>query len=142
MKKCSYCGKENSGDANFCRECGTEFKSPAPVDTPAGPVPPKCESATSEPELESASDHLQFVTPTPEEMERHLVTLLRCRTLVEADLLAARLESAGIRTFLPDQFLMQSLGWTLNTFGYVRIQVSPNDYETAREFLSEPEPDA
>jgi len=133
MKKCPYCGKENADDASHCRECGTEFKSPAYTDTPAEPE-------TSE--HESASDNLQFVTPTPEEMERHLVTLLRCRTLVEADLLAARLESAGIRTFLPDQFLMQSLGWNLNTFGYVRIQVSPNDYEAAREFLSEPEPDA
>ena len=61
---------------------------------------------------------------------------------MEADLLAARLESADIRTFLPDEFLMQSVGWNLNTFGYVRIQVSPDDYEAAKEFLSAPEQDA
>jgi Putative prokaryotic signal transducing protein/zinc-ribbon domain len=129
MKKCTYCGKENSDEALHCSECGTEFKSPTSVDTPAEPETPQ---------TETASEKLQFVTPTPEEMEKHLVTLLRCRTLVEADLLAARLESAGIHTFLPDQFLMQSVGWNLNTFGYVRIQVSPNDYEAAKEFLSEP----
>jgi putative signal transducing protein/zinc ribbon protein len=127
MKKCSYCGKENADDTLFCRECGTEFRSFVSAATPAEPVPPKQESASAE---------LQFVTPTPQEMEKHLVTLLRCRTLVEADLLAARLESAGIRTFLPDQFLMQSVGWNLNTYGYVRIQVSPSDYEAAKEFLS------
>lgn len=130
MKKCDYCGKENTDDAIHCRECGTEFKSPASVDTAAEPETP-----------EFAAEKLQFVTPTPEEMEKHLVTLLRCRTLVEADLLAARLESAGIRTFLPDQFLMQSVGWNLNTFGFVRIQVSPQDYEAAKEFLSEPDQD-
>ena len=133
MKKCAYCGKENTVDAIHCRECGTEFKSSASVDTPVEPETPKSESV---------SEKLQFVTPTPEEMEKHLVTLLRCRTLVEADLLVARLESAGIRTFLPDQFLMQTINWNLNTYGYVRVQVSPKDYEAAKEFLSEPHQDA
>ena len=135
MKKCSYCGKENTDDALFCRECGTEFKNPASADKPAAPE-------ISKQELTSDDFCFSSWRPPPQEMEKHLVTLLRCRTLVEADLLAARLESAGIRTFLPDQFLMQSVGWNLNTFGYVRIQVSPSDYEAAKEFLSEPGPDA
>src|ERR1051325_10577803 len=25
MKTCSYCGRENPDDANFCLECGTKF---------------------------------------------------------------------------------------------------------------------
>jgi hypothetical protein len=67
-----------------------------------------------------------------------LVNLLRYRALGEADLLVARLESAGIPAFIPDQFLMQNIGFNLNTFGYVRIQVSPKDYEAAKELLSGP----
>jgi membrane protease YdiL (CAAX protease family) len=32
MKKCSYCGRENTDDANFCRECGnSEFVTPHPA---------------------------------------------------------------------------------------------------------------
>jgi hypothetical protein len=37
---------------------------------------------------------------------------------------------------IPDQFLMQNVGFNLNTYGYVRIQVSPKDYEAAKEVLS------
>ena len=65
-----------------------------------------------------------------------LVNLMRCRTLGEADLLVAQLETAGIPAFIPDQFLMQNVGFNLNTYGYVRIQVSPKDYEAAKELLS------
>jgi hypothetical protein len=131
MKICAYCGKENEDDAVYCRECGTDgFKTPASADKPA-------ESVTPEPEFASAN--LEFMTPTPQEMEMDLVNLLRCRALGEADLLVARLESAGIPAFIPDQFLMQNIGFNLNTFGYVRIQVSPKDYEAAKELLSGPD---
>ena len=130
MKNCAYCGKENDDDAVYCRECGTEgFKTPASADEPA-------ESVTPEPEFASAK--LEFMTPTPQEMEMELVNLARCRTLGEADLLVAQLEAAGIPAFIPDQFLMQNIGFNLNTFGYVRIQVSPKDYEAAKELLSGP----
>lgn len=36
MKNCSYCGRENPDDANFCLECGTKFvtgESPTPDDS-------------------------------------------------------------------------------------------------------------
>ena len=33
MKKCSYCGRENDGEANHCRECGTAF--PGSIAEPA-----------------------------------------------------------------------------------------------------------
>ena len=57
-------------------------------------------------------------------------------------MIVARLESANIPAFIPDQFLMQAISWNLNTYGYVRIQVSPNDYDTAKEFLSASTPEA
>ena len=48
------------------------------------------------------------------------------------------LESNGIETFIPDQHLMQAIGFNLNTYGYVRIQVRRKDYANAKELLSEP----
>ena len=128
MKICAYCGKENDDEAVCCRECGTDgFKESASADKRAEPAAP-------EPEFASAK--LEFLTPTPQEMAMDLVNLIRCRTLGEADLLVAQLETAGIPAFIPDQFLMQNVGFNLNTYGYVRIQVSPKDYEAAKEFLS------
>ena len=65
------------------------------------------------------------------------VTLARCRTLLAADMVASRLRAAGIEAFLPDEFLMQTVGWNVNTYGYVRVQVSPKDYVSARNILTE-----
>lgn len=31
---------------------------------------------------------------------------------------------------------MQAVGWNFNTYGYVRVQVAPKDYESAKELLS------
>jgi hypothetical protein len=73
--------------------------------------------------------------------KRDLVTLARCRTLVAADLVVSRLRAAGIEAFLPDQYLMQAVGWNFNTFGFVRVQISPKDYDAARGLLAEPETD-
>jgi hypothetical protein len=132
MKNCAYCGKENDDDAVRCRECGTdEFKQSASAEKPA-------ESVTPEPEAEAEPARLEFLTPTAREMEMDLVNLIRCRTLGEADLLVARLETAGIPAFIPDQFLMQNIAFNLNAYGYVRIQVSPKDYEAAKELLAGP----
>ena len=30
MKNCTYCGRENADEANFCLECGTEFTAEEP----------------------------------------------------------------------------------------------------------------
>jgi hypothetical protein len=127
MKNCAYCGKENDDDAVYCRECGTDgFKKLVSEDKLSEPV-------TSEPEF--VSTRLEFLTPSPQEMEMSVVNLARSRTLGEADLLVAQLEAAGIPAFIPDQFLMQNIGFNLNTYGYVRIQVSPKDYEAAKALL-------
>jgi ribosomal protein L40E len=125
MKICAYCGRENDDAAIHCRECGTqEFERPkgeAPEVVPekAGPELPKWE----------------FGKLTPEEMKLDVVTLLTCRNIVEADMVVGRLDAVGIPAFIPDEFLMQAMAWNANAFGYVRVQVSPNDYERAKTFL-------
>ena len=57
---------------------------------------------------------------------------------MEAEVIVSQLESAGLSAFIPDQFLMQAVAWNLNTYGFVRVQVSPKHYEAAREFLLAP----
>jgi hypothetical protein len=142
MKSCSYCGKQNEDSAVHCHECGTtEFSQP-----PAPPiaVPPIAYLPASEapPVIPLKSQHATnarkfvFMSPTPKEMTMDLVTLLRCGSLLEADLIAAQLTAAGIPAFIPDQFLMQTIGFNLNTYGYVRVQVPPEKFEDAKEFLS------
>jgi len=127
MKVCAYCGRENDDATVQCHECGTdEFKATTPVDTPP----------------QTPSTQLEFVPLAPQDRGNDFVTLVRCRTLLEADMIVAQLESADISAFIPDQFLMQSISWNVNTYGFVRVQVSPNDYETAKEFLLAPGPDA
>ncbi|HWF19684.1 MAG TPA: DUF2007 domain-containing protein [Verrucomicrobiae bacterium] len=68
--------------------------------------------------------------------------MTRCRTLLEADLIVSRLAAAEIPAFIPDQFLLQAVAFNLNTYGYVRVQVSPKDYEAAKEYLGNSEIDS
>lgn len=63
------------------------------------------------------------------------VTLVSCGTVLEADFVRSRLESEGLAVFIPDENLMANAGWALNEFGYIRVQVSPADYESARELM-------
>ena len=122
MKICAYCGRENIDEAVNCCECGTdEFKTSAPVET-------------STP-AQASSPNLEFTPLNPADMQNDLVVLMTCRTLLEADMIVGRLDAAGITAFIPDQFLMQTISWNLNTFGFVRVQVSPSDYEAAKTFL-------
>ncbi len=65
-----------------------------------------------------------------------MVTLVKCGTLAEADAIRARLEAAGITALLPDEALMQTVAWNLNTYGFVRLQVASRDYERAQELLA------
>ena len=75
-----------------------------------------------------------MTTPTPESPgePESLVTLTRCETLMDADSLRSRLSAAGIESWIPDEALMQTVGWNLNTYGFVRVQVSSCDYESAK----------
>ncbi len=125
MKTCAYCGRENDDGVAQCSECGTsDFK-----DVKAGV-----------PQLESPAESFQlneqeFIPLSPADMLKDLVVLTRCRTLLEAEMIVSQLEAAGIYAFIPDQFLMQAVMWNLNTYGYVRVQVSPKEYAAAKEFL-------
>ena len=123
MKKCTYCGRENDDEAVQCSQCAMdEFRSGADGDPPI-------------PSAEATVTELEFVPLDSAQRENDFVTLLRCRTLLEADLIVSRIEGAGIHAFIPDEFLMQSVSWNVNTYGFVRVQVSPKDYQAAKEFL-------
>jgi hypothetical protein len=78
---------------------------------------------------------MEFEAIKEEERDHTWVTLLRCATLVEADLIAMELRSADIPTFIPDELLMQAISFNVNTYGFVRLQVPPAQYEAAKEFL-------
>lgn len=119
MKPCSYCGRDNADNAVQCRECGTEFE------------------VTIEPALpEPKRPGFDFPPLSAADKARNLVTLVNCRTLIEADLIVCNLEAAGIEAFVPDQYLMQAVGWNFNTYGYVRVQVAPKDYDAAKDLLT------
>ena len=122
MKTCTYCGRDNDDAAAFCAECGTdEFKPLASDRTPAKP----------------SLDSFEFASLSPADRENDQVTLLRCATLAEADVIASHLEGAGIPAFIPDQYLMQAGSFNL-TCGFVRVQVAPQDYERAKEVIATP----
>ena len=107
MKTCSYCGRENLGEAVACAECGTdEFKMAG-----AGGA-------------------------TAEEVPKDWVTVETCPTLIDADVMAGQLEAAGIKVFLPDQFVMQTFSLGAYGFGFPRVQVAREDLEQAKEILS------
>jgi hypothetical protein len=110
MKKCTYCGRENEDNATYCSGCFQDDRFEPDATTQAKALDDQDE----------------------------LVTLTTCARLPEADLIACRLESAGIKAFIPDQHLMQAIGFNLNTFGYVRVQVCRKDLSSAEALLAQP----
>jgi hypothetical protein len=125
MKKCAYCGRENDDNAVHCSECGTELVQPSP--TPAAPAP------------EPARPKYQIRPLSPEDAKLDLVTIVSCQTLFEADMVVSELEAAGIKALIPDEFLAEAWAFNLNALGYVRVQVSPNDYEAAKDVIEDAE---
>jgi hypothetical protein len=123
MKKCSYCGAEYPDDADMCAIDHTPFESPS---EPSPPLPP-----------ELKRPKYDFAPLSEGDRQKDLVTLMACRTLGEADMVVSRLRAAGIEAFLPDESLMQVIAWNLNTYGYVRVQIAPKDYDEARDLLAE-----
>jgi hypothetical protein len=118
MKVCAYCGRHNEDNAIQCSECATEeFKG---ADQLAN---------------QFAGRKWHFGILPPEAMDQDFVTLVTCRTLAEADVVVSDLEGAGISAFIPDESLMQVFPCNL-MFGFVRVQVAPKDYLSAREFLN------
>jgi hypothetical protein len=115
MKTCPYCGAEYPDDTVECAIDHTPFERPTAS-------------------LES--------NPPDNDQRDDLVTLVTCDTLVKADLVVSRLQAAGIETFLPDEHLMQTVAWNVNTYGYVRVQVARKDYDAAKALLAENDPAA
>jgi hypothetical protein len=85
---------------------------------------------------ESPSPAWTFKPLSPDDLHRDFVTLVTCRTLLEADMIVSQLEAAGIKAFVPDQFLMQNVAFNLNTYGFLRVQVTRGQYEAAKNLLS------
>ena len=126
MKTCPYCGAEYPDGTPCCTIDETPLSPPPAVPCPvAHPVP-------------KPSPRAEFEIPplTEEQMNMDLVTLVRCGTLISADLIASQLRAVGIETFIPDQSLVQTMGFNLNAVGYVRVQVSPADYDRAKDIIS------
>lgn len=121
MKKCPYCGRQNPDDAVYCSECATQYPAESQP-PPATPEPPR-------------SREYLFAPLSPADRAKTWVNLLSCETLGEADVLVCQLEAAGIPAFIPDKRLMQNDGMPIS-FGYVRVQVSPYNYDAAKALLS------
>jgi hypothetical protein len=72
---------------------------------------------------------------------RELVTVRQFRDLPEALFAKGSLESAGIECALVDDNMVR-LDWFIsNLLGGVKLQVAPEDAETANEILSQPIPE-
>ena len=71
---------------------------------------------------------------------QNLVTISRFRDLPEALLAKGSLDSAGIESFLADDNMVR-MNWLWSNFlGGVRLEVKPEDVETASEVLNQPIP--
>jgi len=125
MKTCPYCGAEYPDGTPCCTIDET------PLSPPAAPRPVFHPVTNPSPRAE-----FEIPSLTEEQKQMDLVTLVRCGSLISADLIASRLRAEGIETFIPDQSLVQTMGFNLNAVGYVRVQVSPADYDRARDIIS------
>jgi len=125
MKKCAYCGRENDDNAIPCSECGTEFGHA----NPAQPTP----------KTEPARPKYQIRPLSPEDAKLDLVTIVSCQTLFDADMVVSELEAAGITALIPDEFVAETMAYGLNAVVYVRVQVSPRDYDAAKDVIEDAE---
>ena len=123
MKSCSYCGAQYPDDTTMCAIDQTPLEQPV--------------THQEIPEPETIISEYKFINLSDEDRQKDLVTLMSCQTLVEADLVVSRLRVEGIQAFLPYECLVQTIGWNLNTYGYLRIQIAPKDYADACALLSE-----
>jgi hypothetical protein len=105
MKTCAYCGHENQDAALQCTECGTAFPVPEQVD----------------PQLTDPAESL--------------VILATFGDSVQASLLKARLEQAGIEACIPEELDPSPFG-NFPPLAHVTVRVAEKDLATAKEVLS------
>ena len=125
MKTCPYCGAEYPDGTVACA-----------IDQTLLDPPSATFATTSPPVTVSTRPEYEFTPLTEAQMQMDLVTLVRCGTLMSADLIASKLRAGGIESFIPDQSLAQTMGFNLGSVGFVRVQVSPADYEQAKNIIS------
>jgi hypothetical protein len=80
-------------------------------------------------------DRYEFASLKPEDKEKDLVTLLTCTTSTIADLIVSELETAGLPASNPDAYRMVSGPFELDQVYKYRVQIPPEHYEAAKEFL-------
>jgi hypothetical protein len=71
-----------------------------------------------------------------------MITLTTVSYLHEADMLRMKLESTGIKTFIPDQNTTSVQPLYSNALGGIRIQIDESDLSRARELLKDELPQA
>ena len=102
-------------------------------------VCPFCKAAlTPTEESPSAINRLLHGPGVPEESpsdKENLVILVTCESPAEATAIHNRLAAAGIKATLPDEDVMQSMGWDVNTGSCISILVAAGDYEAAQQVL-------
>src|SRR4051812_42066441 len=67
-----------------------------------------------------------------------LVTVQTFSRVIDARLAQARLEGAGIRTYLLDESVASIDPFLINAIGGVKLQVETGDEQAARDLLREP----
>ncbi len=107
MKKCLYCGRDNTDEALNCRECGTEF-----------------EREVSQPESASGKLH----------DEEKMLTIRIFSSHETAELAAAKLKSLGIKCWV-DADDCGGMYPNLTTAAGVRLHVLAEDAEVATALL-------
>lgn len=126
MLTCPYCGVEYPDGTTRCSVDQTPLAPPPTVPTPDAPMAP-----------DAAPAEFEFPPLTEAQRQQDLVTLVTCGTLISAEMIASRLSAAGIEVFIPDQSLVQTMGFNLGAVGFVRVQIAPADYDAAKALLSE-----
>lgn len=104
MKTCSYCGKMNEDSLTWCHECGLELSLP---DAPA---------------------------QQPSGDPRPLAIVATFGDSVEASILRARLEQAGIEACIPEELEPSPFG-NFVPLAHVTVRVAERDLAAAKEIL-------
>ncbi|MEY2408451.1 MAG: putative prokaryotic signal transducing protein [Verrucomicrobiota bacterium] len=108
MKTCSSCGNENADDEPRCGRCGIEL-----------------------PQVQDSGAAF-------EDPGERLVVLARCRTVIDANLIRLRLESAGIDACVPEELTPQIFWYAVpSPLEEVTVRVRTRDLEAARAVLAD-----
>jgi hypothetical protein len=123
---CSKCREEGEDNFDVCWNCGAAR---------AGDADPPFD-----PGFDGLMGAEQFRAEAEARLNGRVVTVATFWNPVEAHVLVARLEGAGIRAFVADEQTV-TMDWLLaNAVGGVKVQVAESDLERARQVLAEPPP--